>query len=92
MATFEEVAELASDINQKLATSIEPDSLVFLIEEYIEDEETQFSEIPIGEIAEQVHLLLLLADAFVAAQDGETVEGIEELVQDTATCLGLEEE
>ena len=92
MATYEEVAELASDLNQKLGSTILPDSLVFLIEEYIEDEETPFTEVPIAEIAEQVHILLLLADAFVAAQDGDSIEEIEAVCSDTAEVLGLADE
>ena len=92
MATYEEVAELASDLNQKLGSTILPDSLVYLIEEYLEDEETPFTEVPIAEIAEQVHCLLILADAFVAAQDGDSIEEIEAVCSDTAEVLGLADE
>jgi hypothetical protein len=87
MATFEEIAELASDINTKLDTKIQPETLVYLIETFIEDEETPFTEVPIGEITEQVHGLILLADAFLIAQDGEDVETIEDEVAQTAESL-----
>lgn len=90
MATYEEVAELASDLNQQLGTTIQPDSLVYLIESYVEDEETPFTEVPIREIAEQVHILLILADAFVVAQDGDSIEEIEAVISDTAEVLGVE--
>jgi hypothetical protein len=90
MATYEEIAELASDINQKLDTKIQPDSLVFLIERFIEDEDTPFTEVPIGEIAEQVHGLIYVADAFLIAQDGEDIETIEAEAKLTADALGLE--
>lgn len=87
MATFEEVAELASDLNQRLGTSFLPDSLVYLIESFIGDDETDPFEIPISEITEHLVGLICLSDAFVAAQDGEDIEGIEELVQDTINLL-----
>jgi hypothetical protein len=90
MATYEEVATLASDINQKLGTTIQPDSLVFLIESYIEEEDVPFTDIPISEIEEQVLGLLLVADAFVAAQDGDSIEEIEAILEDTAEVLGVE--
>jgi hypothetical protein len=87
MATFEEIAELASDINTKLDTKIQPETLVYLIETFIEDEETPFTEVPIGEITEQVHGLILLADAFLIAQDGEDIEALEDEVAQTAESL-----
>ena len=87
MATFEEIAELASDINTKLDTKIQPETLVYLIETFIEDEETPFTEVPISEITEQVHGLILLADAFLIAQDGEDVETLEDEVAVTAEAL-----
>lgn len=92
MATYEEVAELASDINQKLNTQIQPDTLVYLIEQFIEDEETPFTEVPIGEIAEQVYGLIVVADAVLIAQDGDDVEIIESEITATAEALGLEVE
>lgn len=91
MATFEEIAELASDINTRLNTTIQPDTLVYLIETFIEDEDTPFTEVPIGEITEQVHALLLLADAVLIAQDGEDIETIEREVDATAEKLGVKE-
>jgi hypothetical protein len=87
MASFEEIAELASDINTKLDTKIQPETLVYLIETFIEDEETPFTEVPIGEITEQVHGLILLADAFLIAQDGEDIETLEDEVAVTAEAL-----
>lgn len=90
MATFEEIAELASDINTKLDTKIQPETLVYLIETFIEDEETPFTEVPISEITEQVHGLILLADAFLIAQDGEDVETLEDEVAVTAEALEAE--
>ena len=90
MATYEEVAELASDLNQQLGTTIQPDSLVYLIESYVEDEETLFTEVPIGEIGETIRNLILIADAFVAAQDGDSIEEIEAVLSDTAEVLGVE--
>jgi len=91
MATYEEIAELASDINTKLGTKIQPDTLVYLIETFIEDEETPFTEVPIGEITEQVHGYILLTDAFLIAQDGEDIETLEDEVAQTAEALGVEE-
>jgi hypothetical protein len=91
MATYEEIAELASDINQKLNTTIQPDSLVYLIEQFIEDEETPFTEVPIQEITEQVHSLIYVADAFLIAQDGEDIETIEQECAITAEALGVSE-
>ena len=91
MATFEEIAELASDINTKLDTKLQPETLVYLIETFVEDEGTPFTEVPISEITEQVHDLILLADAFLLAQDGEDVETLEDEVAVTAEALGLEE-
>jgi hypothetical protein len=91
MATYEEIAELASDINTKLDTRIRPETLVYLIETYIEDEETPFTEIPIGEIAEKVHGGILLADAFLIAQDGEDLATLEDEVALTAENLGVNE-
>jgi hypothetical protein len=91
MATYEEIAELASDINQKLNTTIQPDSLVYLIEQFIEDEDTPFTEVPIGEIAEQVHGLILMADAVLIAQDGDDIETIEAETAATAEALGVSE-
>jgi len=90
MATYEEIAELASDINSKLDVKLQPDTLVYLIENFIEDEETPFTEVPIGEIAEQVHDCILLADAFLIAQDGENVETLEDEVGATAELLEVE--
>lgn len=90
MATYEEVATLASDLNQKLGTTILPDTLVHLIETFIESEDTPFTEVPISEISEQVNELLILTDAFVAAQDGDTIEAVEAIVADTAEVLGVE--
>jgi hypothetical protein len=87
MATFEEIAELASDINTKLDTKLQPETLVYLIETFVEDEETPFTEVPISEITEQVHGLILLADAFLIAQDGEDVETLEDEVAVTAEAL-----
>jgi hypothetical protein len=87
MASFEEIAELASDINTKLDTKIQSETLVYLIETFIEDEETPFTEVPIGEITEQVHGLILLADAFLIAQDGEDIETLEDEVAQTAESL-----
>lgn len=92
MATYEEVAELASDINQKLNSQIQPDTLVYLIEQFIEDEATPFTEVPIQEIAEQIHALIYVADAFLIAQDGEDIETIETEIKATADALGLEVE
>jgi hypothetical protein len=91
MATYEEIAELASDINSKLSVKIQPDTLVYLIENFIEDEETPFTEVPIGEITEQVHGLILQADAFLLAQDGEDVEALEDELAQTAEALEVEE-
>ena len=91
MATFEEVAELASDINTRINTQFQPDTLVHLIESFIEDEETPFTEVPIGEIAEQVHGLILLSDAFLIAEDGADIEGLEFEVAATAEALGVGE-
>jgi len=91
MATYEEIAELASDINQKLDTKIQPDSLVYLIERFIEDAETPFTEVPIGEIAEQVHGLILMADAVLITQDGDDIETIETETAATAEALGVSE-
>ena len=91
MATYEEIAELASDINTKLDTKIQPDTLVYLIETYIEDEETPLTEVPISEITEQVHGFILLADAFLIAQDGEDIETLEDEVAETAEALGVNE-
>jgi hypothetical protein len=90
MASFEEIAELASDINTKLDTKIQPETLVYLIETFVEDEETPFTEVPISEITEQVHGLILLADAFLIAQDGEDVETLEDEVAVTAEALEAE--
>ena len=87
MATFEEIAELASDINTKLDIKLQPETLVYLIETFVEDEETPFTEVPISEITEQVHGLILLADAFLIAQDGEDVETLEDEVAVTAEAL-----
>jgi hypothetical protein len=92
MATYEEVAELASDINTRLNTQIQPDTLVYLIETFIEDDETPFTEVSIDELEDQVFGLVLLSDAFLIAQDGESIETIEEETKATATALGYEEE
>ena len=91
MASYEEIAELASDINSKLNTTIQPDTLVYLIETFIEDEGTPFTEVPITELAEQVHGLILLADAFLIAQDGEDIETLEDEVAVTAEKLETQE-
>jgi uncharacterized protein YheU (UPF0270 family) len=91
MASYKEIATLASDINTRLDTTIQPDTLVYLIETFIEDEDTPFTEVPIGEITEQVHSLLLLADAVLIAQDGEDIETIEREVAVTAKFLGVKE-
>ena len=91
MASYEEIATLASDINTRLDTTIQPDTLVYLIETFIEDEDTPFTEVPIGEITEHVHTLLLLADAVVLAQDGEVSEIIRLELDDTAEKLGVKE-
>jgi hypothetical protein len=87
MASYEEIATLASDINTRLDTTIQPDTLVYLIETFIEDEDTPFTEVPISEITEQVHCLILLADAFLIAQDGEDIETLEDEVAVTAEAL-----
>jgi hypothetical protein len=91
MATYEEVATLASDINEKLGTTIQPDTLVHLIELFIEEDEVPFTEVPIEEIEEQVNHLLVLTDAFVVAQDGESIEEIDAVIDDTSEALGLTE-
>jgi hypothetical protein len=91
MASYEDLATLASDINTRLNTTLQPDTLVYLIETFIEDEDTPFTEVPIGEITEQVYYLLLTADAVLIAQDGEDIETIEREVGDTAEKLGVGE-
>jgi hypothetical protein len=91
MASYEEIAELASDINSKLNTTIQPDTLVYLIETFIEDEEAPFTEVSIGELTEQVHGLLLMADAVLIAQDGEDIETLEDEVAVTAEKLETQE-
>ena len=73
MASYEEIAKLASDINTKLNITLQPDTLVYLIESFIEDEETPFTEISIGELTEQVHGLLLTAETILIAQDGADI-------------------
>jgi hypothetical protein len=87
MASYEEIATLASDINTRLDTTIQPDTLVYLIKTFVDDEETPFTEVPISEITEQVHYLLLLADAFLIAQDGDDIETLEDEVAVTAEAL-----
>jgi hypothetical protein len=87
MASYEEIATLASDINTKLRTKLQPDTLVYLIETFIKDEETPVTEISIGELTEQVHGLLLMADAVLIAQDGEDIETLEDEVAVTAEAL-----
>ena len=91
MASYEEIATLASNINTRLNTTIQPDTLVYLIDICILDEDTPFTEVPIGEITEQVYDLLLTADAVLIAQDGEDIETIEREVGDTAEKLGVGE-
>lgn len=90
MAIYEEIAELASHINTTLGTKIQPDTLVYLIESFIEDEDVPFTDVPIKEIREKVFSLILLSDAFLAAQDGADVETIEEEASVTAARLGVE--
>jgi hypothetical protein len=90
MATYEEIATLASDINSKIKTSLDPDSLAFLIETYVVDDEVDLSEVSIEEITETFLGLLLLSDAFLCAQDGEPIEVIEAEQAATAEALGIE--
>ena len=90
MASYEEIAKLASDINTKLNITLQPDTLVYLIESFIEDEETPFTEISIGELTEQVHGLLLTAETILIAQDGADIETLEDEVAYTAQALGVE--
>jgi hypothetical protein len=90
MATYEEIASLASDINSKINTELDPDSLAFLIETYIVDDEVDLSEVSIEEITETFLGLLLLSDAFLCAQDGESIEVIEAEQAATAEALGIE--
>ena len=91
MASYEEIAELASDINDKLNTKIQPDTLVYLIETFIEEEDVPFTEVPIGEIADQVIGSILLADAFQVAQDGDDIETLRSAVTALAEDLGVGE-
>ena len=91
MASYEEIAELASDINDKLNTKIQPDTLVYLIETFIEEEDVPFTEVPIGEIADQVIGSILLADAFLVAQDGDDIETLRSAVTALAEDLGVGE-
>jgi len=88
MASYEEIAELASDINTALDTSIQPDTLVHIIETYLVED---FPDVPIEEVKEQVFNALLLSDALVIAQDGEDIETLEAEVAVSAEALGVEE-
>jgi hypothetical protein len=88
MASFEEIAELASDINTALNTTLQPDTLVHLIENYLVED---FPDVPIKEVKEEVFNALLLSDALVFAQDGDDIETIEAEVALTAEALGVEE-
>lgn len=86
MATYEEIATLASDINEALETKIQPDTLVHIIENHIIE---HFPEVPISELKEAVHKALLLSDSLVIAQDGEDIETLEAEVAVTAESLGV---
>jgi hypothetical protein len=94
MARYKEIAELASDINTKLSTKLQPDTLVYLLEsflELVEDEETHVAEISIGELTEQAYDLLLLGDAVVLALDGKSLRYISEALDDLNAALKVEE-
>jgi hypothetical protein len=90
MATYEEVATLASVLNEQLETEIQPDSLVHILEKYFEDEYTFFPDVPISEITEHVHHLIIMADALIGMQDGDSIEELEKLADMTAEILGVE--
>jgi hypothetical protein len=87
MASFEEIASLASDINTALGTTINPDALEHIIAIHLVDD---YPDVPIQEVKEQVFDAILLSDALVAAQDGESIETIEAEVSQTAEKLGVE--
>jgi hypothetical protein len=87
MASYEEIAELASDINTALGTTINPDALEHIIEIHLVED---FPDVPIQEVKEQVFNAILLSDALVAAQDGESIETIEAETAQTAEKLGVE--
>lgn len=87
MATYEEIATLASDINEAIQTKIQPDTLVYVIETFLVEEA---GEVPIEEVREQVYNALLLSDSLVIAQDGEDIETLKAEVAVTAEFLGLE--
>jgi len=87
MASYEEIAELASDINTALGTTINPDALEHIIEIHLVED---FPDVPIQEVREQVFNAILLSDALVAAQDGENIETIEAETAQTAEKLGVE--
>jgi hypothetical protein len=83
MATYEEVAELASELNLKLNSKFTADNLLHLINTYTIDPD--FYEI--DHIAEDIVELIMMSDAFVAAQEGDDVETIVELVGETESIL-----
>jgi hypothetical protein len=87
MASYEEIAELASDINTALGTTIDPDSLEHIIETHLV---ADLPDVPIQEVKEQVFDAILLSDALVAAQDGESIETIKSETAQTAEKLGVE--
>ena len=78
MATSEEIAKLVSDINTKLSKELQPDTLVYLLESFLVDDETPVAEISVGELTEQAYDLLRLGDAVILALDGESIRYIEE--------------
>jgi hypothetical protein len=89
MAIYEEIAELASDINQQIDSYLDPDTLVYLIESFIEDE-IPFTELSIGEIAEAVFSLILVSEAFHSGLNGLFLEEIEEEALDLVDALDLD--
>jgi uncharacterized protein YheU (UPF0270 family) len=91
MARYEEIAELASDINTKLDTKLQPDTLVYLLESFLVDDETPVAEISIGELTEHVYDLLHLGDAVILALDGESLQYIEEAQDDLNDALKVGE-
>jgi hypothetical protein len=88
MASFEEIASLASEINTALGTTINPDALEYIIEIHLVED---FPDVSIQEVREQVFNAILLSDALVAAQDGVSIETIEAEASQTAEELGVEE-
>lgn len=87
MASYEEIAELASDINTALGTTIDPDSLEHIIETHLV---ADLPDVPIQEVREHVFNAIIISDALMAAGDGENIETIKAETAQTAERLGVE--